>query len=582
MYKSQHWWPVLKRLLYYGKNWKKYFLFAIAVLWFAVVIEVSGPILITYFIDHLVSKHQIPGMLFKCLIIIVVFLQLLAAILHYWQVFLFNNLSINVIQKLRTDLMQVALYQPLNIFNKKPIGQIISRMTNDTEVIKDLYVSVIATILRSTILIVTMLIAMLLLDWKMALLAMILFPMVLLVIIVYQYYSTPITRQVKNYFADINNIFNEVIIGIDVIQQFHQQKRFRKRIREISELHYLARMQTLRLDGCLLRPLLNLLSTLILCSLLILFNLYIHNIFKIGVLYAFITYLSRLNEPLVQFAAQQSVLQQAVVSGERIFELMDSTKQQYGWDNCQLSSGSIELKKLNFSYDHKHNVLIDINLKIPSCSFIGIVGYTGSGKSTLANLLMGYYPTNYGEIYIDNRPINQLTHSALKNGIAMVHQDPIILAESMLMNISLGRDISEKVIWNVLEQVQLINLVNSMSKGIYTKLGERGSTLSAGQKQLLSLARVLVKLPKIIILDEATANIDYGTEKAIQQTLYKLKNNITLIVIAHRFSTIMNADNILVLQKGKITEKGKHQQLILNKGQYWQMYQLQQAKNNFI
>ncbi|MXP51359.1 SmdB family multidrug efflux ABC transporter permease/ATP-binding protein [Pantoea sp. SoEX] len=579
---QQNWWLVLNRLLHYGKPWKRYLLFAIGMLWVAVIIEVSGPLLITYFIDHLVSKHQIPGTLFKCLIGVVIVLQLLAAFLHYWQVFFFNIVSINVIQKLRTDLMEVALYQPIGLYDKKPIGQIISRITNDTEVIKDLYVTVFATVLRSTILIVTMVVAMLILDWRMALLAMLLFPMVLIIIIIYQHYSTPITRQVKNYLADINNSFNEAINGMNVIQQFRQQERFRKKIKKISRLHYLARMQTLRLDGCLLRPLLNLLSTLILCGLLILFNLYINNIFKIGVLYAFITYLSRLNEPLVQFAAQQPVIQQAIVSGERIFELMDSNKQKYGIDNLPLTSGSIILDKLNFSYDKKRNILIDINVNIPSCNFVGIVGYTGSGKSTLANLLMGYYPITSGNIYFDNRPINQLTHSVLRNGIAMVQQEPVILADSLLVNISLGRKIKERIIWQVLEQVQLISLVNSMSHGIHTKLGEQGSNLSSGQKQLLSLARVLVELPKIIILDEATANIDSGTEQAIQKILNELRHNTTLIVIAHRFSTIVKADNILVLYQGKIIEEGNHKKLISNKGYYSQMYQFQQAKKNSI
>ncbi|MBK4775806.1 multidrug ABC transporter permease/ATP-binding protein [Candidatus Pantoea edessiphila] len=579
---QQHWWPVLKRLLYYAQSWKRYLLIAIGMLWITVIIEVSGPLLITYFIDHLVSQHQIPGTLFKCLIGVVITLQLLAAVLHYWQVFLFNIVSINVIKKLRIDLMKVALSQPMNIFDEKPIGQIISRITDDTEVIKNLYVTVIATVLRSTILIVTMIVAMLILDWRMALLAMLLFPMVLLVIIIYQYYSTPITRKIKNYLADINNSFNEAIIGMTVIQQFRQQERFRKRINEISRLHYLARMQTLRLDGWLLRPLLNLLSSVILCGLLIFFNLYINNILKIGILYAFITYLSRLNEPLVQFAAQQSVIQQAVVSGERVFELMDSIKQKYGYDNKPLSSGSIILEKLHFSYNKDHNILVDINLSIPSCSFMAIVGYTGSGKSTIANLLMGYYSSNHGEIYLDNRPIKQLTRRVLRKGIAMVQQEPVILADSLLENISLGRNIKEQVIWDVLEKVKLIDLVNSMPNGIYTKLEEQGSNLSAGQKQLLSLARVLVELPKIIILDEATANIDIGTEQAIQQTLDELRHNTTLVVIAHRLSTIIKADNIVVLYKGKVLEKGNHNKLILNKGHYWNMYQLHKSQKDFI
>lgn len=411
----------------------------------------------------------------------------------------------------------------------------------------------------------------------MALVAMLIFPMVLVVMLIYQRYSTPIARRVRSYLAEINNGFNEVISGMSVIQQFRQQARFGERMGEASRSHYLARMETLRLDGFLLRPLLSLFSALVLCGLLLLFSFSVPGAFEVGVLYAFITYLGRLNEPLIELTTQQSMLQQAVVSGERIFELMDAAQQQYGEDNRPLASGRITLNHLSFAYREDRDVLSEINLDVPSRGFVALVGHTGSGKSTLANLLMGYYPVTRGEIRLDERPISQLTHAVLRRGIAMVQQDPVVLADTLLANVRLGRAISEEAVWQVLEQVQLAPLARSMSAGIHTRLGEQGNNLSVGQKQLLALARVLVELPKILILDEATANIDSGTEQAIQQTLRALRQHSTLVVIAHRLSTIIEADTILVLHRGQVVEQGNHQQLLAQQGRYWQMYQLQQA-----
>ncbi|WP_205951346.1 SmdB family multidrug efflux ABC transporter permease/ATP-binding protein [Pantoea stewartii] len=577
MAKSQRMWPTLKRLLSYGSPWRKSLSLAVLMLWIAAAAEVTGPVLVSYFIDNLVAKHQMPWGTVAGLVVSFILLQLLAAALHYWQALLFNRAAIGVVQRLRTDAMNAALRQPLGAFDTQPVGQIISRVTNDTEVVRDLYVTVVATVLRSAALVGAMMVAMFSLDWRMALVAMLIFPMVLIVMLIYQRYSTPIARRVRSYLADINNGFNEVISGMSVIQQFRQQARFGERMLEASRSHYLARMETLRLDGFLLRPLLSLFSALILCGLLLLFSFSVPGVFEVGVLYAFITYLGRLNEPLIELTTQQSMLQQAVVAGERIFELMDAPQQHYGHDDRPLQSGRITLENLSFAYRDDREVLSNIDLDVPSRGFVALVGHTGSGKSTLANLLMGYYPATRGEVRLDDRPLNQYSHEALRRGIAMVQQDPVVLADTLLANVRLGRDISEEAVWSVLEQVQLAPLARALPDGIHSRLGEQGNNLSVGQKQLLALARVLVQLPQILILDEATANIDSGTEQAIQHTLRTLRQYTTLVVIAHRLSTITEADTILVLHRGRVVEQGNHQQLLALQGRYWQMYQLQQA-----
>jgi ATP-binding cassette subfamily B multidrug efflux pump len=575
--KIQKLWPTLKRLLGYGKPYSKPLSYAVLMLWIAAAAEVTGPILISFFIDHYVAKGEMPWGKVSLLALSFIFLQFLAASLHYFQALLFNRAAVGVVQRLRTDVMDAALRQPLSAFDTQPVGQLISRVTNDTEVIRDLYVTVVSTVLRSIALIGAMLVAMFSLDWRLASVAICIFPAVFVVMGLYQIYSTPVVRKVRAYLADINDGFNEVINGMNVIQQFRQQKRFGERLSRASQSHYMARMQTLRLEGFLLRPLLSLFSSLILCGLLILFGFSAEGSIGVGVLYAFINYLGRLNEPLIELTSQQSILQQAVVAGERIFDLMDRTQQQYGPDDKLLTSGEIDIRDVSFAYRPEKWVLENISLHVPSRGFVALVGHTGSGKSTLANLLMGYYPLNKGEIRVDGRNLADLSHSSLRKGIAMVQQDPVVLAESVFSNVTLGRDIDEAQVWHALDVVQLSPLVRGMTEGLNTRLGEQGNNLSVGQKQLLAMARVLVQAPEILILDEATANIDSGTEQAIQRALRAIRQQTTLVVIAHRLSTIVDADNILVLHRGQAVEQGNHLQLLAQKGRYYQMYQLQLA-----
>ncbi|MGG2140437.1 SmdB family multidrug efflux ABC transporter permease/ATP-binding protein [Symbiopectobacterium sp. RP] len=570
-------WPTLKRLLAYGSPWRKYLMLGVVMLWMAAAAEVTGPALVSYFIDNLVAKGNVPLALAGCLAAVYILLQLSAALLHYVQSLLFNRVAVGVVQQLRIDVMDAALRQPLSTFDTQPVGQLISRVTNDTEVVRDLYVTVVSTVLRSAALIGAMLVAMFTLDWRMALIAVMIFPAVAIVMAIYQHFSTPIVRRLRRYLADINDGFNEAISGMSVIQQFRQQSRFGEKLGASSRAHFQARMQTLRLDGVLLRPLLSLFSAMVLCGLLIQFGFSSVGTVGVGVLYAFISYLGRLNEPLIALTTQQSMLQQAVVAGERIFELMDAVQQSYGDDSRPLAAGSIEMDNVSFAYRDNQRVLNHISVQVPARGFVALVGHTGSGKSTLASLLMGYYQPDEGMIRLDDRPLTSLSHQALRQNVAMVQQDPMVLADSLYANITLGRDIPEDEVWRVLEIVQLTALATALPEGIRSTIGEQGNTLSVGQKQLLSLARVLVKPPKILILDEATANIDSGTEQAVQRALRLIRRHTTLVVIAHRLSTVVEADNILVLHHGETVEQGTHEQLLQRRGRYYQMYQLQLA-----
>lgn len=567
---------IIKRIIKYGNYYINKLVTAISILIIASVLEVTCPMIIGYFIDNVLPKRLINPWIFISLVISFLILQVLSATLRYYQSILFNDAALNVIYKIRKEMMMSLLNQPLMFFDKNQTGKIISKVTNDTEVIKDLYIIVIASILRSVSLILFMLIAMFILDWRLACVSLIIFPIVIYIMYIYQKYSMPVVKILRSNIANINCMFHEIIKGITVIQVFRQQNNFRKKINILSYNNLKARMKNLKLDGYLLRPLLSLIFLLILCLIMLIFGLSNNHSVGVGTLYVFINYFGRLNEPLIELTSQQSIIQQAIVAGSRIFKIIDLPKRKYLKDVKKLKSGLVELINVNFSYKNKNKILNDVNMKIYDKSFVAIVGKTGSGKSTIANLIMNHYQINKGKILIDNIPIDNINRNTLHQNLTIVQQEPIIMNESLYFNISLGRkNIDENKVWNVLKMVYLDNLVKNLPDGLYTTLGEQGNILSIGQKQLLMLARALILIPSILILDEATSNIDYETEKKISNILKYIKKHTTIIVIAHRLSSIQEADNIFVLHKGNIIENGNHNTLLEKKGEYFRIYELQ-------
>ncbi|CAL4324198.1 Multidrug resistance-like ATP-binding protein MdlB [Buchnera aphidicola (Thelaxes suberi)] len=582
-FQNLNFWNTLKRLLQYGVKWKNLFFYALMLLIFASFCEILSPLLISTFIKHTILLNKINKIFIFSLIISFIILQIGAAFLNYLESVLINKISVYIVQKIRTEVMQSALNQPIVEFDNQPIGQIIAKVTSDTEIIKELYDTVIPTFIRSFILIVIMIITIFVLSWKMALIASTIFPIVTIIMIVYQHYSVPLLRTSRNYFAEINNKFNEAISGMTVLQQFNQEYAYGKKIKQASYQHYLIKMKMLKLDGFLLRPLLSLLSSLVLCGLMTLISLFPTNIFEISMLYVFINYLGRLNEPLIAITNQQSILQQAIVSAERVFQLIDSPKQKYGNNTSKILTGTIKIKNLNFSYkQNNHFVLKNINFEILDKEFIALVGHTGSGKTTFANILMGYYPYYDGNINIDRKSLTSIHPYVLRKNISIVQQDPVIFADTIYNNITLGQNIPEKKIWNILKKIGLLKLVQEMPNKLSEILGEQGNNLSIGQKQLISLARILVIQPKILILDEATANIDSETELNIQKSLSVVNQYSTIISIAHRLSTIIHANRIIFFYKGEVKEVGNHYELMKKKGKYWNMYNLQSKKNAFF
>ncbi|TOQ82394.1 multidrug resistance-like ATP-binding protein MdlB [Vibrio parahaemolyticus] len=569
-----------KRLLSYPLSQPKPMIKGLALLFIAALASASGPWLIQYFIDEHIAKGDYSRNVLIALALGYVSLQVISATFQYLQSLQFSMVATNTIKTIRKQVFSGVIKQPLSAFDYTPSGKLVSRITNDTESLQQFYELLIATVVKNVVMIVVMLGVMFFMSWKLTLVVLVLLPIVIGFMYLFKQLSTESYRRMRDLLTDINANLSESIQGMSVIQLMQQEERFNKLFNELTAEHLVASKKVIRLNGYLLRPLMDLLAGLALLCLVAIFGFNGVELIGVGVLYAFISYLARVTEPLIEMTQQLALLQQALVSSERVFELIDAKPQTYGDDHKPLKTGSIELSNLTFSYDGKQDVLKDISLKAAHQDFVALVGHTGSGKSTLASLLMGFYPTNVGELLIDGRPLNTLGKDVLRKDVAMVQQDPHILPASVRENISLSRAVSDEQIWDALDKVGLSEQIHRYPNGLDTQLGQGETNLSAGQKQLLALARVLVAKPKILILDEATANIDSGTEALIQKSLKVLRQNMTLVVIAHRLSTILDADQIVVLHHGDLVEQGTHKALLQQNGRYAQMYQLQQANRH--
>ncbi|EIU7059498.1 ATP-binding cassette domain-containing protein [Vibrio vulnificus] len=574
----------LKRLFAYPLAQPKPMMTGLVFLLIAAISNAGGPWLIQHFIDEHITKDNYTQQTLVLLASGYIGLLLCSALFQYLQGLQFNIVATGIIKTIRKQAFHRVIKQPLSAFDYTPTGKLVSRLTNDTESLQQFYELLIASVVKNLVMILVMLGVMLILSWQLTLVVLVLLPVVVGFMVLFQKLSTHAYRVMRDLLTDINGNMSESIQGMSVIQLMRQEKRFNQQFNQLTEQHFNAGRKVIKLNGILLRPLMDLLAGIALLTLVAIFGFSGTELIGVGVLYAFISYLGRITEPLIEMTQQLALLQQALVASERIFEMMDAPEQSYGNDQQPLKSGSIAIEQLSFSYDGKQQVLKQIDIDVEHQQFVALVGHTGSGKSTLASLLMGFYPVSQGKLKLDGRPIASLAKSVLRKDVAMVQQDPHILPTSVRENIALGREnialgreVSDDIIWQSLEQVGLAEQIKRYPQLLDTQLGQGETNLSAGQKQLLAMARVLIAKPKILILDEATANIDSGTEALIQRSLNALRHDMTLVVIAHRLSTIMEADKIVVLHHGDLVEMGSHKQLLAQQGLYAQMYQLQQA-----
>ncbi len=569
----------LWRLLRYALAYPRLLKQAAAFLLLATIGQVLGPVLVKIFLDDYVTQGHYPPFELAGLALAYGVFYGLSAWGGYQNAMRFNEVAFNVVRTIRSQVFAAVMRKPLAYFDHRPTGALVSRITNDTEAIKELFVQVMSTFVQNVTLIIAVFIAMAYLDVRLMLLCSIILPTVIIVMFYYQRLSAPRYHLARSVLSRINANLSESIQGMRIVQMLNQQQRFNGDFGRVSQDLFDARMSNLRLDALMLRPLPDLIRTLTLAGLLFYFGTQsFDSAVEVGVIYAFINYLSRITQPVVEMTQRLSLLQQAVVAGERVFGIMDEAGEAQLASTKMIGAGRVQVEGLGFSYDDEHRILEGIDFCVEPGQFYAIVGHTGSGKSTLMSLLLRFYTPQQGRILIDGTPLEQIDQHNLREQMGVVLQDPFISAGSMRDNITLGLPISDEKVIAAARQAQLHEFVMSLPDGYDTLLGERGGNLSTGQRQLLSLARTLARQPRILILDEATANVDSHTEAVITKALNKLRGSTTILAIAHRLSTITHADQIVVLHQGRIVQQGSHQALLEQDGLYRHMHELQRQK----
>ncbi|MDB5956919.1 ABC transporter transmembrane domain-containing protein [Ramlibacter sp.] len=557
------------------------------VLWLllAAGLEALGPIAGKTLIDnYLLPRHaNLPAM--AGLLLGALLAGLVASWVRYRQLVRMAGVAMRSVQRIREAVYRHVLRLPMAFFDHAITGQLVSRVTNDTEAVKALYVQVLFVILDSVIILVGAMAAMLWLQWRLMLIVAALVPVVALIVVLYQRLSAPAVTRTRELRSELNAQVAESIAGMPVLQAANAAARFRARFDALNEGHYRSRRRELRANAWLLRPVLDFLNVLLLAVVLGVFGLGTDggalSAAQVGVLYAFISYISRVVEPLIQITMQFSQLQQALISASRVQALLAQAEAPVASDQGRVSRGEIAIEHLTFAYQPGRTVLHDIALRIPAGSFHGIVGHTGSGKSTLLSLLLRFYAPGAGRIRIDGVPLEAIGEKAFRASVGLVPQEPFLLAASARENIAMGRPLSDAQIEAAARAAHAHEFILGLERGYDTPLGEGGARLSVGQKQLLAIARALAGEPRILLLDEATSHIDSETEQVVQRALTQLRGRVTIVAIAHRLSTVRDADRIVVLHHGRIAELGTHAQLMaIDGGLYQRLYQLQQLEDD--
>lgn len=508
-------------------------------------------------------------------------LILVSALFNYIQILSLQTTAQRIIQRMRMQLFAHLQKLPVSFFDRTPVGQLVSRVTNDTEAIRELYVSVLATFVQNGIYLLGILIALFLLQPELALFCCLTVPLLVVLIVVYQRYSSRYYAAIRSRLSDMNATINEMIHNMPVVQAFRREAGVQQEFARVNDEYFRFRLKENNLKSLLLRPAVDLIWKIALTVIVWYFgSRSFHSAISFGALFAFVDYMGRFFEPINMIMNRLSQLQQAAISAQRVFGLLDTPAEaERGGRQIGRPRGEVVFDNVSFAYQGDEYVLKNVSFTARPGQTVALVGHTGSGKSSLMNLLLGFYPVTRGRITIDGIDMNELDTRALRRHVGLVLQDPFLFAGSVAFNVRLYNEaISDEDVKRAAEAVRADEFIRRLPEGYDEPVVERGMTLSAGQRQLISFARALAADPAILILDEATASIDSETESAIQEALHVLSRGRTTFVIAHRLSTIQHADLILVLSRGEVVERGTHEELMALNGLYQKMYQLQQGR----
>lgn len=568
-----------KRLYLYALKYKKTILSGLGLLTIAVIVDLIGPFIAKYIIDTQITAEQIDFVVIAQLLAVFFGLQIVAAIFRYFMYIQLQVGANRVVQHLRNDVFQHIQRVPVHYFDNLPAGKIVARVTNDTEAIRNLYVQVLSQFATSIISITGVYIALFILDVRLAAMALIIIPVVYIWMISYRKYASKYNQIVRTKLADMNAMINESIQGMSIIQAFRREKQMAREFAQMNESHFDFQSKLLKLDSATSFNLVFVLRNMMFLGFILYFgaaSVGTEAAVTAGTLYAFVDYITRLFNPLTGIVNQFSQLERSLVAGSRVFELLDEKGEIVSDERIPRYQGNVTVKGVWFAYKEEEYVLKNLNFSANKGETVALVGHTGSGKSSIMNLLFRFYDPTKGTISIDGVDMTILSRQAVREHMGIVLQDPYLFTGTIATNISLNDPrITREQVEKAIEAVGGDRVLKNLENGLDTPVVEKGSTLSSGQRQLISFARALAFDPAILILDEATSNIDTETEELIQHAMDVLKKGRTTFIIAHRLSTIKNADRILVLDKGEIVENGNHDELIALGGQYEKMYRLQ-------
>lgn len=574
----------IKRLLTYLSYYKKQFTVGAILLLLAAALELTSPLIAKQLIDRVmtpaVDSRNLNTMLLIQLLAGYLLVNLIGSLFRYISLLQLRKMSNSIVKKMRDQLFDHMHKLPVSYFDQIPAGKAVARITNDTEVLRsNFYVIVISNLLSNIIQIIGAFIALFLLNRTLGAAMLILIPILGIWQHFYTKYASRYNLAMREYISQISGQLNEFVQGMAIIQAFQRENQLQKEFNETVEKWFKTGRKYLLLDSSIAWGLGNLLrnsTILILITTLAAFFLDGRLAISAGLLYAFIDYINRLYDPIEGLVQTITNVQQSLAAGQRVFEFADQPVEKQQSEQLTVTNGDVSFQQVTFGYDPEQAILHDINFDVAAGETIALVGHTGSGKSSILNLLFRFYDPQQGKIVVDGQVIADYDRHSLRDSMAIVMQDPYLFTGTIASNIGMNDPtITEAMIIDALKQVGADYLLSRYEKGIHHPVVEKGNEFSSGERQLISFARALVFDPKILILDEATSHVDTETESIIQKAMTVLQKGRTTFMIAHRLSTIKQADQILVLDQGKIVERGTHASLVQGQGIYQQMYQMQ-------
>ena len=570
------------RLMRYMLRYKGLSILALLFILMTSIVATAIPLLAQYYIDNYITKNIAKAGLY--ILIIYFGLFILRVVFTFLGEYYFAKVAHSIVRDLRNDSFANLQKLGMSYFDKTPVGSVVSRLTNDTQAVADMFGTIFSSFLNTILMFVVTLSAMIALSWQLTIYMILFIPVMVGSVYLYQKLSSRLVEISRAKISEMNTKLSESIEGMKIIQAFNQEKRLIDEFGEVNNEHLRYYTKSLKVDSLLLRPAMALFKVLAYGVIVMYFGLSFESAgFTAGIIYAFIQYTNQLFNPLIELMQNFSILQTSIISAGRVFTLIDNEEYEpeQKESDYKILRGDIEFKNVSFSYDGKRDVLKNISFSVKNGESIAFVGATGSGKSSIMNLFLRFYDYDRGEILIDGVNIKDYSSKELRNSVGLVLQDPFLYHGTVESNIKMyNESLTREDVIEAAKFVDAHNFIDKLEDKYDSLVTERGSTFSSGERQLLTFARTIASKPKILILDEATANIDSETEELIQHSLEKMRKGRTTIAIAHRLSTIQDSSCIYVLDKGEIIESGTHDELIALKGNYYKMYQLQAGMLN--